>query len=127
MSEIQELRNEMKAMFGQMNRRFDGIDQRLDGVDQRLDGMDKKIDHVDGKLEKLKDEIVHEFRGLSDTLGIPEIHERLDNMEDCLDDVMSSMKVKWITPELSDRLEVVEKVVAKHTDQINTLLGNTGS
>ena len=109
MSEISEFRDEMREALGQINRRFDSMDQKLDSVDQRLESMNKRMD----SLEK---EIVDNTQAICDLIyeNDKKYCERLDNVE-------SICKEQWIAPDFQNRLEVVETVVIKHTEQINTL------
>ena len=51
-SELDLLRDEMRAGFQSMRDRFDGVDKRFDGVDKRLDSVDKRLDGVDRRLEE---------------------------------------------------------------------------
>ena len=116
MSEISEFRDEMREALGQINRRFDSVGQRLDSVDQRLDSVDQRLDSMDKRMDSLEKEIVDNTQAICDLIyeNDKKYCKRLDNVE-------SICKERWIAPDLQIRLEVVEKVVIKHTDQINTL------
>lgn len=95
MSEISEFRDEMREALGQINRRFDSLEKEI------VDNTQAICDLIYENDEKYC--------------------ERFDRIEKRLDNVESICKEKWIAPDFQNRLEVVKKVVIKHTDQINTL------
>ena len=135
MSEIKELTNVIVALRDEMNQRFDAVDQRFsamdqrfdamdqrfDAMDQRFDAMDQRFDAMDQRINNLENGIIEELRGLTVALGIPEIWQKLNENEKRLENVESFCKIHWITPELADRLDCVEMVTAKHSEQIDVL------
>ena len=102
MSEISEFRDEMREALGQIN--------------QRLESMDKRMD-------TMKKENVENTQAICDLIyeNDKKYCERFDRIEKRLDNVESICKEKWIAPDFQNRLEVIERVVTKHTEQINTL------
>ena len=111
----------MNQRFETMDQRFDAMDQRFDAMDQRFDAMDQRFDAMDQRINDLENGIIVELRGLSVALGIPEIWQKLNENEKRLENVESFCKIHWITPELADRLDCVEMVTARHTEQIDVL------
>ncbi|MCR5591407.1 MAG: hypothetical protein K6F73_07705 [Lachnospiraceae bacterium] len=116
MSEISEFRDEMMTMFGLMGLRFDAMDQRFDAMDKRMNSMDQKMDKFSNDLEWLYKDI-HENMFILHS----ETCERMDRIEERLSNVESACRLRWITPELSDRLSAVEMVVSEHSEQIKEL------
>ena len=88
-----------------MDQRFDAMDQRFDAVDQRFEAMDQRFDSMDQRINNLENGIIEELRGLSVALGLPEIWQKLNENE----------------KRIEDRLDCVEMVTAKHTEQIDIL------
>ena len=140
MSEIKELREEMVSMFGQMNQRFDVLDKKIDAVDKKFDdkfdaldrkidektdALDKKIDAVDkkfdGKISELTQSMVDEYHNILMVIepGNDKICKRLDRVEERLGNVESLCQIRWITPELADRLDMAEYEIGKHTKLLN--------
>ena len=112
MSEIKELTNVIVSLRDEMNQRFDAVDQRFETMDQRFEAMDHRVtnylDHISQHFRRINDlenGIIEELRGLSVALGIPEIWQKLNENE----------------KRIENRLDCVEMVTAKHTEQIDIL------
>ena len=67
MSEIKELTNVIVSLRDEMHQRFDAVDQRFNDVEQHFVALEKGI--------------INELRGMYAAMGIPEIHQRLDEDE----------------------------------------------
>ena len=110
MSEISEFRDEMREILLGMDKRFDSMDNRLDSMDKRFDSMEK--------------ENIENTQTICDLIceNDKKYCERFDRIEKRLDNVESICQERWIVPDIVNRLDAVEKVITKHTEQINSLL-----
>ena len=104
--------------FDGIDARFDGIDARLDGMDARLDGMDARLDGMDARLDSMSNDIKVIKVDILENNVIP----RLEHIEQCYLDasgryINSSDKFD----DAIDRIDTLEKVVLKHSEQIHEL------
>ncbi len=85
-------------------------------ISEFRDEMREALGQINRRFDSLEKEIVDNTQAICDLIyeNDKKYCERLDNVE-------SIFKERWIAPDFQNRLEVVEKVVIKHTDQINTL------
>lgn len=85
-------------------------------ISEFRDEMREALGQINRRFDSLEKEIVDNTQAICDLIyeNDKKYCERLDNVE-------SICKERWIAPDFQNRLEVVEKVVIKHTDQINTL------
>ena len=106
-----------------MDQRFDGIDRRLDAMDQRFDGIDRRLDAMDQRLKGAEIDIKMiriEMQEESNRIQ-KKIHNEVQRLDDRIHNLEISDREKWNVPELRDRIDVLEVVVAGHTDQIKAL------
>lgn len=131
MSEISEFRDEMREILLGMDKRFDSMDKRMDSMDTRFDAIDKRLDSVDNRLnsidkrlDSMEKENIENTQAICDLIceNDKKYCERFDRIEKRLDNVESICQERWIVPDIVNRLDAVEKVVTKHTEQINSLL-----
>ena len=117
MSELKALEEKMVSLFGEVNKRFDGIDRRFDEVDKRFEGIDKRFDDVDTELKMIRFEMQSESSRLQESIA--NLDNRVSNLE-----ILATEK--WNVPELKDRMDTVEHVVSKHSEQIRALNEKVG-
>ena len=127
----------MDQRLGAMDQRFDGIDRRLDAVDQRLDGIDRRLDAMDQRfdgIDRRLDAMDQRLKGAEIDIKMiriemqeesnriqKKIHNEVQRLDDRIHNLEISDREKWNVPELRDRIDVLEVVVAGHTDQIKAL------
>lgn len=108
----------LEARFDSLETKFDRLDSKLDkfidAVDKRFEQVDKRFDDVDMEFKMLRIEVMTEF------------DRRLKPIETSISHLQSIAAANWNVPEQSDRLDAVEHVVKKHTDQINLLNSTVG-
>ncbi len=113
----------MDGRLGAMDGRLDAMDGRLDAMDGRLDTMDRRFDSMDQRFEgieidikMIRIEMQEESNRIKDI-----IHNEVQRLDERIHNLEVSDREKWNVPELRDRMDMLEVIVAGHTDQIKAL------
>ena len=113
----------MDQRFDAMDRRFESVDSRFESVDQRFTSVDQRMDSLENKIDDLRDDMKIEFRVVRVEMEheSKEIRNLITGVDNRVGNLESLSTLRWNIPEITDRLDSVETVVAKHSGQIGRL------
>lgn len=117
--------DKLETRFDNLEARFDNLETRFDNLETKFDRLDSKLDKFIDAVDKRFDDVDMEFKMLRIEV-MTEFDRRLKPIETSISHLQSIAAANWNVPEQSARLDAVEHVVKKHTDQINLLNSTVG-
>ncbi|MCR5221484.1 MAG: hypothetical protein K6D90_01280 [Lachnospiraceae bacterium] len=116
-----EFETKVLSVLEQIYLKFDEIDKRFEQIDKRFEEQEQKFElkfiELDKKIESRTDmlmQYIYENHQLS-----MQILNKVNEMDERLQNVETIVKQRWQIPELSDKVDVLYYEVEKHTERLN--------
>lgn len=108
--------------------KLDYLEKRSDEFVTRFDSLEKRTDALEEKMLEGFDSIKCEIAAVEEEMQLnsDEINGKIKKMDERIQEMNGILIERFDLPKLSDRMDVMEYVVGKHTDQINQLNKKTG-
>lgn len=107
--------------FKEIDERFEQIDKRFEQIDKRFEEQEQKFElrfiELDKKIESKTDMLMqYIYENYQLTM---QIRDKVNEMDERLQNVETIVKQRWQIPELSDKVDVLYYEVEKHTERLN--------
>lgn len=107
--------------FKEIDERFEQIDKRFEQIDKRFEEQEQKFElrfiELDKKIES-KTNMLMQYIYENYQLTM-QIRDKVNEMDERLQNVETIVKQRWQIPELSDKVDVLYYEVEKHTERLN--------
>ncbi len=107
----------VKRIEQALDPKFEEIGRQFDKVSERFEKVDERLDNIEIEAITLRTEVECESKRICGM--IQKLDDRVCRLE-------GLAKANWNVPELGYRLDAVETVTKKHTDQIRVLNERVG-
>ena len=108
--------------------KLDSLEKRSDEFVARFDSLEKRTDALEEKMLEGFDSITCEIAAVEEEMQLNsnEINSKIKKMDGRIQEMNGILKERFDLPKLRDRMDAMEYVVGKHTDQINQLNKKAG-
>lgn len=123
-----EFETKVLSVLEQIYLKFDEIDKRFKQIDKRFEQIDKRFEEQEQKFELRFIELDKKIESKTDMLMqyiyenyqlTMQIRDKVNEMDERLQNVETIVKQRWQIPELSDKVDVLYYEVEKHTERLN--------